>query len=167
MRTRIATAIAATVLVSLAVAAAPAAAKTAKACTKEWQADKVAMQAAGKTEKAYVAECRTAAAPPTVAGAPAAKPESPKFDEQFVMGRVRSRALARCAQDRCPMAANRRCEERIYEAISLIRFDKFHFARRRLRNGSSADASYACRIGLSHPIFSGRRARSTSPLPAY
>ena len=67
MRTRIATAIAATVLVSLAVATAPASAKSAKACTKEWQADKVAMQAAGKTEKAYVAECKAAAAPATAA----------------------------------------------------------------------------------------------------
>jgi hypothetical protein len=71
MRTQIATAIATTVLVSLALATAPASAKTVKACTKEWQADKVAMQAAGKTEKAYVAECRTAAAP--AAAAPAAK----------------------------------------------------------------------------------------------
>jgi hypothetical protein len=70
MRTRIATAISTTVLVSLALATAPASAKTVKACTKEWQADKAAMQAAGKTEKAYVAECRTAAAP---AAAPAAK----------------------------------------------------------------------------------------------
>jgi len=64
MRTRLATAIAATLLVSLAAATAPASAKTVKACTKEWQADKAAMQAAGKTEKAYVAECRTAAAAP-------------------------------------------------------------------------------------------------------
>lgn len=72
MRTRIATAIAATALVSLAIASAPASAKTVKACTKEWQADKAAMQAAGKTEKAYVAECRTAAAAPA-ATAPAAK----------------------------------------------------------------------------------------------
>jgi len=70
MRTRLATAIAATLLVSLAAATAPASAKTVKACTKEWQADKAAMQAAGKTEKAYVAECRTAAAAPA---APAAK----------------------------------------------------------------------------------------------
>ena len=66
MRTRIFTALVATTLLSLAVASVPAAAKTAKACTKEWQADKAAMQAAGKTEKAYVAECRgtpTAAKP--------------------------------------------------------------------------------------------------------
>jgi len=48
--------------VGLAAASAPAAAKTIKACQKEWQADKVAMKAAGKTEKAYVAECRTTAA---------------------------------------------------------------------------------------------------------
>jgi hypothetical protein len=72
MRTRLATAIATTVLLSLAVASVPASAKTVKACTKEWQADKAAMQAAGKTEKAYVAECRTAAAAPAAA-APASK----------------------------------------------------------------------------------------------
>jgi hypothetical protein len=74
MRTRLATAIATTVLVSLAVSA-PASAKTAKDCRKEWQADKVAMQAAGKTEKAYVAECRTVAAAPADAATPAAKPD--------------------------------------------------------------------------------------------
>jgi len=76
MRTRIATAIAATVLVSLAVATAPASAKSAKACTKEWQADKVAMQAAGKTEKAYVAECKGAAAPAAAVPATKEKGES-------------------------------------------------------------------------------------------
>jgi ABC-type proline/glycine betaine transport system substrate-binding protein len=74
MRTRLATAIATAVLVSLAVATAPASAKTVKACQKEWQADKVAMQAAGKTEKAYVAECRGT---PTAA-APATKPKEDK-----------------------------------------------------------------------------------------
>jgi hypothetical protein len=70
MRTQIATAIATTVLVSLALATAPASAKTVKACTKEWQADKAAMQAAGKTEKAYVAECRGKSAEAAGATAP-------------------------------------------------------------------------------------------------
>jgi hypothetical protein len=71
MRTRIFTAIATTMLVSLALSSAPAFAKTGKDCQKEWRADKVAMQAAHKTEKAYVAECtgKTAAKP----AAPAAK----------------------------------------------------------------------------------------------
>ena len=72
MTIRILGAAATTVLVSLVLASAPAFAKTAKDCRKEWQADKAAMQAAGKTEKAYVAECRTAAAAPAAA-APAAK----------------------------------------------------------------------------------------------
>ena len=67
MRMRFFMAVATTLLVGLAVSAAPASAKTKKECTKEWQADKVAMQAAGKAEKAYVAECsgkgQTAAAP--------------------------------------------------------------------------------------------------------
>ena len=68
MRMRIFTAVATATLVGLALACAPASAKTVKACQKEWQADKAAMQAAGKTEKAYVAECRgspQAAAPTT------------------------------------------------------------------------------------------------------
>jgi hypothetical protein len=67
MSIRIVTALATATLVSLALASAPALAKTAKDCRKEWQADKAAMQAAGKTEKAYVAECSgktTAAAKP-------------------------------------------------------------------------------------------------------
>jgi hypothetical protein len=58
MRTAIFTTLATAMLASLALAPAPAAAKTIKDCQKEWQADKVAMKAAGKTEKAYVAECR-------------------------------------------------------------------------------------------------------------
>src|SRR5215475_13747872 len=37
--------------------------KSAAACRAEWQANKAANQAAGKTEKAYVAECRTGVAP--------------------------------------------------------------------------------------------------------
>ena len=52
--------------------------KTAKACQEEWRANKVANQAAGITEKAYVDKCRAggvAAAPAaTPATAPAAKP---------------------------------------------------------------------------------------------
>jgi hypothetical protein len=58
MRTAVLTTLASAMLVSLALVPAPAAAKTAKDCRKEWQADKVAMQAAGKTQKAYVAECK-------------------------------------------------------------------------------------------------------------
>lgn len=37
--------------------------KSAAACRAEWRANKAANQAAGKTEKAYVAECRSGAAP--------------------------------------------------------------------------------------------------------
>jgi hypothetical protein len=60
--------------------------KTIKACQDEWRADRAAMQAAGKTEKAYVAECRagttsaqptTAPAPSTPAATPAAAPAKP------------------------------------------------------------------------------------------
>ena len=69
MRTQIFAAIATTMLVSLAISSAPASAKSAKDCQKEWQADKAAMKAAHKTEKAYVAECKTAANPAAPAGA--------------------------------------------------------------------------------------------------
>jgi hypothetical protein len=76
MTIRILTAIATTMLVGLAVASAPASAKSIKACQKEWQADKAAMQAAGKTEKAYVAECKATAAAAPATAAPAAKESS-------------------------------------------------------------------------------------------
>jgi hypothetical protein len=71
MRILIVTAFATAMLASLALAPAPAAAKTIKDCQKEWQADKIAMKAAGKTEKAYVAECR---------GSPQAAAPTPKKD---------------------------------------------------------------------------------------
>jgi hypothetical protein len=74
MRIQIVTSLAAAILVSLALAPAPAAAKTAKECRTEWQADKVAMKAAGKTEKAYVAEC----SPKPEKTAKAAKPAAPE-----------------------------------------------------------------------------------------
>jgi hypothetical protein len=49
--------------------------KSAAACAAEWRANKAANQAAGKTEKAYVAECRSGAAPtattPTATTTPA------------------------------------------------------------------------------------------------
>jgi hypothetical protein len=37
--------------------------KTAKECREEWRANKAANQANGVTEKAYVAQCRSGAAP--------------------------------------------------------------------------------------------------------
>jgi len=74
MRMRTFTTLAATMLIGLAAVSAPASAKTAKACQKEWQADKAAMQAAGKTEKAYVAQCRGQSA----AAAPAPKVKEDK-----------------------------------------------------------------------------------------
>ena len=56
--------------------------KSAAACAAEWRANKAANQTAGKTEKAYVAECRSGTAPtattPTAALAPtAAAPARP------------------------------------------------------------------------------------------
>lgn len=51
--------------------------KTVKACQEEWRANKAANQAAGKTEKAYVAECRGTGAKPEAATTPAAAPAKP------------------------------------------------------------------------------------------
>ena len=67
------TAAATSILISLA-ASGPASAKTKAQCMKEWHANKAANQTAGKTEKAYVAECRGTS---SVATKPAAdaKPE--------------------------------------------------------------------------------------------
>jgi hypothetical protein len=45
--------------------------KTVKACQEEWRALKAANQAKGITEKAYVAECRAAAAASPTTGVPA------------------------------------------------------------------------------------------------
>ena len=61
MNIRIFAAAATAILVGLAFSS-PASAKTKAECTKEWQANKAANQAAGKTEKAYVAEYRGVAA---------------------------------------------------------------------------------------------------------
>jgi hypothetical protein len=44
--------------------------KSAAACRAEWRANKAANQAAGVTEKAFVAECRSGAAPRTASPAP-------------------------------------------------------------------------------------------------
>ena len=48
--------------------------KSAAACRAEWRANKAANQAAGKTEKAYVAECRSGTTPTTKPGAAAPAP---------------------------------------------------------------------------------------------
>ena len=72
MNIRIFAAAATSILVCLAFSS-PASAKTKAECTKEWQANKAANQAAGKTEKAYVAECRGVAAN-AKSTAPAARP---------------------------------------------------------------------------------------------
>jgi len=74
MSVRVLTAVAIAAAVGL--MSAPASAKTKAACTKEWQSQKAAMQAAGKTEKDYVADCRKIPAAPTAA-APAAPTKGP------------------------------------------------------------------------------------------
>jgi hypothetical protein len=48
--------------------------KTAKECREEWRANKAANQASGVTEKAYVTECRSGAAPAQTSAAPTQAP---------------------------------------------------------------------------------------------
>ena len=55
-------------------AAPPTGQKTAGGCRDEWRANKAANQANGITEKAYVAQCRSGAAPIQTTAAPAAPP---------------------------------------------------------------------------------------------
>jgi hypothetical protein len=59
MRTKVFTIMCCAAVVGLTALSAPVTAqhKTAKACRDEWRANKTAMLASGKTEKAYVAEC--------------------------------------------------------------------------------------------------------------
>jgi hypothetical protein len=78
MRTRVFAALATSLLVGLAVSSVPASAKTVKECQKEWRADKVAMQAAHKTEKVYVAECHPPAVKPAAKPAAATPAATPK-----------------------------------------------------------------------------------------
>jgi hypothetical protein len=52
--------------------------KTVAACRDEWRANKAANQAAGITEKAYVAQCRGGTAPAQTTAVPAAPPTAPK-----------------------------------------------------------------------------------------
>lgn len=51
--------------------------KTAKECIAEWRADKAGMQARGVTQKAYVEQCRTGAAPAGSAPAPRPRAATP------------------------------------------------------------------------------------------
>jgi hypothetical protein len=73
MRARVAISIWCAVLgvISLSTSA-PAQQKSVKACTDEWRADKAANQAAGITEKDYVAKCRAGVATATPSEAPKA-----------------------------------------------------------------------------------------------
>jgi hypothetical protein len=68
MRIRSFTAMSLAMLVSLVLApVASAQQKSAKACQKDWAANRAALQASGKTEKAYIAECTAKAAKPAAA----------------------------------------------------------------------------------------------------
>ena len=64
-------------------------AKTVRACQEEWRLAKAANQAAGITEKDYVAKCATGAAPAAAPVTAAKKPADPKEAEH-----ARERACA-------------------------------------------------------------------------
>jgi len=72
-------------MVLLAIAPSPSAfaqQKSAAACRAEWRANKAANQAAGKTEKAYVAECRSGATPTAKSGTAAPAPRGATSNRQ-------------------------------------------------------------------------------------
>jgi hypothetical protein len=82
MKIRLTTLLCSAIIFAVASTGALGQEKTAKACREEWQAQKAAMQAAGKKEKEYVAECtgKVAAQPPatpSAAPAPAPAPAAP------------------------------------------------------------------------------------------
>src|SRR6266566_3601660 len=56
--------------------------KSVAACRAEWRANKAANQAAGKTEKAYVAECRSGATPTAKSGTAAPAPRGATSNRQ-------------------------------------------------------------------------------------
>jgi hypothetical protein len=80
--------------------------KSAAACRAEWRANKAANQAAGKTEKAYVAECRSGAAP-AIKPAPAPRAAAPAAQPAPTRGVPRSMAADEFSSEaqakaRCP-----------------------------------------------------------------
>ena len=111
-------ALVASAAVSIVLLSGPALAqqKTVKACEQEWRANKAANQAAGVTEKAYVAQCRSGAAPttqapatapaptPSVQRAPAAPPRSASPTSAPVTGPNEFTTEAQ-AKVRCPAGA--------------------------------------------------------------
>jgi hypothetical protein len=82
MRQRIAVVMCSVVLGLMTLpSAAIAQQKTAKECREEWRANKATNQANGVTEKAYVAQCRSGAAPrPTHCRSGAAAASCPRAD---------------------------------------------------------------------------------------
>jgi hypothetical protein len=70
--------------------------KTVKACQEEWQANKVANQAKGITLKAYVAQCRAAAAASEPKAAPARKAMAPAKSSTQAKGITLKAYVAQC-----------------------------------------------------------------------
>ena len=68
--------------------------KSVAACRAEWRANKAANQAAGKTEKAFVAECRSGAAPTIKPGAAAPAPRAAAPQGQPAPTRGAARSMA-------------------------------------------------------------------------
>jgi hypothetical protein len=75
MRRKVAVVVSSVIMTLLAMTLfAVAQQKTVAACRAEWRANKAANQAAGITERAYVAQCRGGAAPAQTTTAPTAAP---------------------------------------------------------------------------------------------
>jgi hypothetical protein len=78
--------------------------KTVAACRAEWRANKAANQAAGITERAYVAQCRGGAAPAQTTAAPTAAP--PRAPRAAASGPGQKTVAACRAEWRANKAAN-------------------------------------------------------------
>ena len=102
MKTRFVAAVCGAAILGLVTLSPSAFAKTAKECTAEWNANKAALLASGKTQKKYVADCRATASEagqlPTVAATPTAKAAAaaPTGKDQYAK---EDEAKAHCAAD--------------------------------------------------------------------
>ncbi|MGY4568404.1 hypothetical protein ACVWY5_001474 [Bradyrhizobium sp. USDA 3256] len=117
--------------------AAATGSKSAKDCIAEWRADKAGMQARGVTEKAYVEQCRTGAAPAASAPPPrptAATPEAPAV----------------------PSTSTSQSQKTAKQCIAEWRADKAGMQARGVTERAYVDQ---CRAGVTMPT-------ATAPAPA-
>lgn len=119
--------------------------KSAAACRAEWRANKAANQAAGKTEKAYVAECRRGPAPtaksPATAAAPRASAPARQIPSQSTPTR-RAAAPAGANEFSTAAEAKARCPgDTVVWANTKSRI--YHFSGHR-DYGSTKAGAYMC-----------------------